>query len=59
MAITAFMLLFNMCVCGDYIYCRSLEGAIVKEKPNVHWNDVAGLDGAKEALKEVCEMQFF
>lgn len=27
-------------------------GAIVMEKPNVKWNDVAGLEGAKEALKE-------
>lgn len=22
------------------------------EKPNVRWNDIAGLEGAKEALKE-------
>ncbi|XP_013404812.1 vacuolar protein sorting-associated protein 4A isoform X1 [Lingula anatina] len=29
-----------------------LEGAIVMEKPNIKWDDVAGLDGAKEALKE-------
>ncbi|KAL9647645.1 hypothetical protein ABK040_015135 [Willaertia magna] len=29
-----------------------LEGAIVKEKPNVKWEDIAGLEGAKEALKE-------
>lgn len=29
-----------------------LEGAIIIEKPDVKWNDVAGLDGAKEALKE-------
>lgn len=29
-----------------------LEGAIVIEKPNVKWSDVAGLEGAKEALKE-------
>ena len=29
-----------------------LEGAIVMEKPNVKWADVAGLEGAKEALKE-------
>lgn len=29
-----------------------LEGAIVIEKPHVKWDDVAGLDGAKEALKE-------
>ncbi|CAD6240176.1 GSCOCG00002540001-RA-CDS [Cotesia congregata] len=29
-----------------------LEGAIVIERPNVKWSDVAGLDLAKEALKE-------
>lgn len=29
-----------------------LEGAIVIEKPDVKWSDVAGLEGAKEALKE-------
>lgn len=29
-----------------------LEGAIIIEKPHVKWTDVAGLDGAKEALKE-------
>ena len=29
-----------------------LESAIVMEKPNVSWNDVAGLESAKEALKE-------
>lgn len=29
-----------------------LEGAIIIEKPHVKWSDVAGLDGAKEALKE-------
>lgn len=29
-----------------------LEGAIVKEKPNVSWSSVAGLDGAKAALQE-------
>ena len=27
-------------------------GAIVKETPNVRWDDVAGLYQAKEALKE-------
>lgn len=26
--------------------------AVVSEKPNVKWDDVAGLDAAKEALKE-------
>mmetsp|Transcript_20409 Transcript_20409/g.60850 ORF Transcript_20409/g.60850 Transcript_20409/m.60850 type:complete len:455 (-) Transcript_20409:64-1428(-) len=30
----------------------SLSSAIVTEKPNVKWSDVAGLEGAKEALKE-------
>lgn len=29
-----------------------LEGAIVMEKPNINWNDVAGLELAKESLKE-------
>lgn len=29
-----------------------LSGAIVIEKPDVKWDDVAGLEGAKEALKE-------
>ncbi|KAG8200609.1 hypothetical protein JTE90_022232 [Oedothorax gibbosus] len=31
---------------------NQLEGAIVIEKPNIQWSDVAGLLGAKEALKE-------
>ncbi|CAL1268156.1 unnamed protein product [Larinioides sclopetarius] len=31
---------------------NQLEGAIVIEKPNIQWSDVAGLYGAKEALKE-------
>ena len=31
---------------------NQLEGAIVMEKPNIQWADVAGLEGAKEALKE-------
>lgn len=31
----------------------ALAGAIVTEKPNVRWEDVAGLDNAKESLKEV------
>ena len=30
----------------------SLGGAIITEKPNVKWDDVAGLEGAKESLKE-------
>jgi len=31
----------------------ALAGAIVSEKPNVKWDDVAGLTNAKESLKEV------
>eukprot|EP00794_Sanderia_malayensis_P018885 gene18885-20787_t len=31
---------------------NQLGGAIVVEKPNIKWSDVAGLDAAKEALKE-------
>ncbi|XP_041646457.1 vacuolar protein sorting-associated protein 4B-like [Cheilinus undulatus] len=31
---------------------EQLSGAIVMEKPNIKWDDVAGLEGAKEALKE-------
>ena len=31
---------------------NELSSAIISEKPNVKWEDVAGLDGAKEALKE-------
>jgi len=30
----------------------ALQGAILSDKPNVKWEDVAGLDLAKEALKE-------
>lgn len=31
----------------------ALSGAVVTEKPNVKWEDVAGLEAAKESLKEV------
>jgi len=31
---------------------EKLSGAIVMEKPNVKWSDVAGLENAKESLKE-------
>ncbi|CAJ0847809.1 12918_t:CDS:10 [Entrophospora sp. SA101] len=31
---------------------NALSSSMVSEKPNVHWDDVAGLDTAKEALKE-------
>ena len=30
----------------------ALSGAVVTEKPNVKWDDVAGLAAAKESLKE-------
>jgi len=30
----------------------AVESAIVQEKPNVHWDDIAGLKQAKEALQE-------
>ncbi|KAI9724581.1 MAG: Vacuolar protein sorting-associated protein 4 [Chrysothrix sp. TS-e1954] len=30
----------------------ALSGAVLSEKPNIKWEDVAGLDQAKEALKE-------
>ena len=35
---------------------NALSGAIVIEKPNVKWDDVAGLKGAKEALQEAVIM---
>lgn len=31
---------------------KALEEAIVSEKPNVKWEDIAGLIKAKESLKE-------
>ena len=31
---------------------NALAGAILQDTPNVKWEDVAGLEGAKEALKE-------
>jgi len=38
---------------ADTIKLRgTLSGAVVAEKPNIKWDDVAGLEGAKEALKE-------
>ncbi|XP_023930784.1 vacuolar protein sorting-associated protein 4A isoform X2 [Lingula anatina] len=33
-----------------------LEGTIVMEKPNIKWDDIAGLDGAKKALEEAVTM---
>jgi len=37
----------------------ALAGAIVTEKPDVKWDDVAGLEGAKDSLKEVCRNVLF
>lgn len=37
----------------------ALAGAIVSEKPNISWDDVAGLDNAKESLKEVSFVDSF
>ncbi|VVT57166.1 uncharacterized protein SAPINGB_P005567 [Magnusiomyces paraingens] len=34
----------------------ALSSAILSKKPNVHWSDVAGLEGAKDALKEAVIM---
>jgi len=34
----------------------ALSGAIVTKKPNVKWDDVAGLEKAKESLKETVIM---
>ena len=31
---------------------ESLAGAIITERPNVRWSDVAGLEQAKAALQE-------
>ena len=35
---------------------NNLDGVVVREKPNVTWDDVAGLSKAKEALKEAVIM---
>uniref|UniRef100_A0A915LVZ3 MIT domain-containing protein n=1 Tax=Meloidogyne javanica TaxID=6303 RepID=A0A915LVZ3_MELJA len=37
---------------GNKKFQKAINKAIVVEKPNVKWEDIAGLDGAKEALKE-------
>lgn len=34
----------------------ALASAIVSEKPNVKWDDVSGLESAKEGLKEAVIM---
>jgi len=35
---------------------NALSGAILTEKPNVRWDDVSGLEAAKEGLKEAVIM---
>lgn len=35
---------------------EALQSAIVQEKPNVRWDDIAGLEGAKRALQEAVIM---
>lgn len=35
---------------------NALMSAIVTEKPNIKWDDVAGLEAAKEGLKEAVIM---
>jgi vacuolar protein-sorting-associated protein 4 len=37
----------------------ALQGAIITEKPNVKWDDVAGLEAAKDSLREVSVFNFF
>eukprot|EP01067_Filipodium_phascolosomae_P002066 Filipodium_phascolosomae@DN2282_c0_g1_i1.p1 len=32
--------------------CQNFQSAIITEKPNIRWEDVAGLEGAKESLQE-------
>ena len=43
-------------LCWYYVYSTLISGAIVAEKPNVRWDDIAGLNVAKEALKETVIM---
>lgn len=43
---------WDLCVGSCSRLAPPAAGAVVMEKPNIRWNDVAGLEGAKEALKE-------
>ncbi|XP_042913189.2 vacuolar protein sorting-associated protein 4-like, partial [Parasteatoda tepidariorum] len=43
---------FYLFILYFYKNAFKLLGAILVEKPNIKWSDVAGLEGAKEALKE-------
>lgn len=45
-------LLFSSCSQADDPLNKAIASAIVREKPNVKWDDVAGLDKAKTTLKE-------
>lgn len=46
------LLLAWLMLMGLTLVLLPCAGAVVMEKPNIRWNDVAGLEGAKEALKE-------
>lgn len=37
-------------------YSVTISGTMMVERPNVHWDDVAGLHAAKEALREAVIM---
>lgn len=43
---------------GEFFHCDlpNVSGTMLVEKPNVRWDDVAGLQQAKEALKEAVIM---
>lgn len=43
---------FQLYTCNSQDITGEMAGAILSEKPNIRWEDVAGLEGAKEALKE-------
>jgi SpoVK/Ycf46/Vps4 family AAA+-type ATPase len=52
---TGFIIKFSSMFKFKHVFSKfnSLEEAIVSEKPNVKWDDIAGLENAKAALKEV------
>lgn len=37
---------------GTDKYREAMQAAVLAQKPNVHWDDIAGLHAAKEALRE-------
>jgi len=40
----------------DQVLRRALESTILTDKPNLSWNDVAGLPEAKQALQEAVQL---